>query len=275
MSADIEAVLARQPRTEHEVALDEAQANAFVELGFTRIERITTDEEAAWIGEVYDWLFEERVKAMRHDYFDLVRPFDTDGEDLLPQVMSPEQRFPQLQTTAFWRNGRKLASQLLRADPSLLKGWGHMIRKPAGIGEALPWHQDEAYWDPSFDYFALACWMPLDPATNESGCMSMIPGSHLRPILPHRHVGDDPATPALYAEPDPADIARAVPLPVAAGGAVLHHSRTLHCSGPNVSDHVRRAYANEWQLKPVRRDVSYERPWVEEGEKAARARVLS
>jgi hypothetical protein len=98
-------------------------------------------------------------------------------------------------------------------------GWGHMIRKPARFGESLPWHQDEAYWDPGFDYVALGCWMPLDNATIESGCMSMIRGSHLGGILPHRHINDDPSVHGIETSPDPADIARAVVLPTPAGGA--------------------------------------------------------
>jgi len=49
---------------------------------------------------------------------------------------------------------------------------------------------------------------------------------------------------------------------------VLHHCRMLHMSGPNVSDSVRRAYANEWEMPPVKRAVPYERPWQVETEEA-------
>ena len=33
------------------------------------------------------------------------------------------------------------------------------------VGDSLPWHQDEAYWDTAFAYRALGVWVPLDPAT--------------------------------------------------------------------------------------------------------------
>ena len=98
--------------------------------------------------------------------------------------------------------------------------------------------------------------------------MSMIPGSHLNQILPHWHIGHDPSVHGLECAPDPADIARAEPLPTPAGGAVLHNCRTLHCSGPNVSANVRRAYANEWQIAPAPRTSPHERPWQVEGKKA-------
>lgn len=82
----------------------------------------------------------------------------------------------------------------------------------------------------------------------------------------HRHLGNDPAVHALIA--DDVDAATAVPVPVAAGGAVFHHCRILHSSGPNRSARVRRAYANEWQLEPTPRATPASRPWIEEGRRA-------
>ena len=270
----IEDVLARQPAVSLEVSFSEAEVAAFEAQGYTSIARITTDEEVAWLREIYDWLFEDKRRALKGARFDLVRPYESQGEDRLPQVLAPEQRLPALTTTAFWRNGRKLAAQLLRLGPERLEGWGHMIRKPPKIGEMLPWHQDEAYWEPSMVYRALGCWMPLDDATIENGCMSFIPGSHTSEVRAHRHVGDDPAVHALFTTPDEADIARAIPVPAPAGGAVFHHSRTLHASGPNTTDRVRRAYANEWQLTPQKAETTPDRPWFTEFEAAWAAREL-
>ncbi len=259
-------LMARRPEAPFEAELPPQKIEEFRTRGFVQVPRITSDEELEWLRLVYDALFTEKRGSFRGGYFDLTRRYESEGEDLLPQIIAPEARFPQLKETAFWKNGEKLARQLLGIEAgNQIGGWGHMIRKPARIGESLPWHQDEAYWDPAFDYVALGCWMPLDKATIESGCMSMIPGSHLGDILPHRHLHDDPSVHGIETSPDPADIARAVTLPTPAGGAVLHHRRMLHMSGPNVSDHVRRAYANEWQTPPVRRATPYERPWQVEG----------
>ena len=275
MTEPIDEVLQRQPQAAFDVSLTAAEVETFETRGFVSIPRITTDEEVAWLGEVYDWLFAEKVEAVRGGHFDLVRPYDSAGEDRLPQILAPEARLPQLRTTAFWRNGRKLASQLMRLDQSRLRGWGHMIRKPPRICETLPWHQDEAYWDPTMAYRALGSWLPIDDATTENGCMSFIPGSHRSEVLPHRHVGDDPRVHALFTTPAKADVDRAIAVPVPAGGAVFHHSRTLHASGPNRTDRARRAYANEWQLAPVKADVTPERPWIDEGNAAWAARELS
>jgi ectoine hydroxylase-related dioxygenase (phytanoyl-CoA dioxygenase family) len=124
--------------------------------------------------------------------------------------------------------GGTIAAQLLGAEQGALRGWGHTIRKPARVGEALPWHQDEAYWDPAFDYRALGCWLTLDPATPENGCLRFVPGSQTGGVRVHRHIGDDPSIHGPVT--DDVDDGAAVAVPLPAGGAIFHHCRTLHSS---------------------------------------------
>ena len=273
-SSQIDDILARQPKAAFRAQVGEAEVRSFRERGFTSVARITTDEEIAWLREVYDWLFADKSRALKGLHFDLARPYESEGEDRLPQIIAPEQVVPALKTTAFWRNGRHVASLCMGVDEEHLHGWGHMIRKAARIGAPLPWHQDEAYWDPGMIYRAMGSWLALDDATLENGCMSFIPGSHGSDVLAHRHVNDDPAVHALFTEPDPADIARAVAVPVRAGGAVFHHSRTLHGSGPNTTDKPRRAWANEWQLAPAKAATVRDAPWMDEHRKAWAARSV-
>ena len=185
MPLTIEELMTRRPEVEFPVSLSPAQCEQFRECGFTSIDRITTDAELAWLGEIYDRLFAERINPVPGAFVDIVRPNGTSPNgtsevDSQKQILLPELKFPELRKTAFWRNGRQLASILLGLELTDMRGWGHMIRKPPRDNDngALPWHQDEAYWDRSFRYHATSCWMPLDPATLESGCMSFIPGSH-------------------------------------------------------------------------------------------------
>jgi hypothetical protein len=265
-----EELLARRPEADFEVGVSPELVVEFRERGFVSTPRITSDAELEWLRELYDRLFAERVQAVPGGYFDLSRPYDSPGEDLQPQIIAPEVRFAELRKTAFWANGRRVAAHLLGVEPRELRGWGHMIRKPAKVGAPLPWHQDEAYWDPAFDYVALGCWMPLDPATLESGCMRFLPGSHRGDVRIHRHVGDDPTVHALVT--DDVDDHDAVAVPLPAGGAIFHHCRMVHSSLPNTSEHVRRAYANEWQLPPAKRATPFARPWIDEGKRAWDAR---
>jgi len=259
-----------------DVRLTDDQIEQFHTEGYTWVPRLTTDEELEWIRPIYDALFAEKRGAFKGGYFDLARQYDADGEDLVPQVLMPELQHPELRDTNIVRNARVIASQLLGLPDDQLKTWSHMILKPPHVGGPLPWHQDEAYWDTGFAYRALGVWVPLDPATLESGCMHFLPGSHTGPVRPHRHIGDDPAVHGLETDVDPADAARAVAVPLEPGGATFHHCRTLHMTPPNVSDHVRRAWANEIQVEPVvlpegeRNDF----PWVEAGKQAWDARPV-
>jgi ectoine hydroxylase-related dioxygenase (phytanoyl-CoA dioxygenase family) len=143
-----------------------------------------------------------------------------------------------------------------------------MILKPARVGGELPWHQDEAYWEENLAYRAIGCWVPLDPATVESGCMHFLPGSHLGGVRAHRHIDDDPNVHGLLT--DDVDPSTAVPVPIEPGGATFHHCRTLHHTTPNLSDRVRRAWANEFQVEPVPvpEDEIPDRPWLRAGREA-------
>lgn len=243
----------------------------FRENGFLRVERITTDEELAWLTVVFDRLFAEGG-PFPGACFDLARPYESAGDDLLPQVLFPERRYPEIRRTLWYQNGRRIAAALLGAEPDALESWGHLILKPARRGHETPWHQDEAYWEPDRRYRALGLWLPLEGASVESGCLHFVPGSHRLPVLPHRHLYDDPSVHALLA-PE-VDGTGGVPVPVPAGGATFHHSRTLHYAGPNRTHRHRRACATEFQLPPEPCAAPAERPWLAAGREAWARRRL-
>src|SRR5262245_28861838 len=127
-------LMAAQPDVPFEVELPAQKIEQFRTRGYVQVDRITSDEELAWMRLVYDALFTEKRGSFRGGYFDLTRSYGSDGEDLLPQIIAPEARFPQLKETAFWKNGERLARQLLGIEVgNEIGGWGHMIRKPARI----------------------------------------------------------------------------------------------------------------------------------------------
>jgi ectoine hydroxylase-related dioxygenase (phytanoyl-CoA dioxygenase family) len=224
--------------------------------------------------EVFDLLFSERRAGFDGGYFDLSRPYDADGDDHLPQVLFPELAVPKLEQTLFRRNARLIAARLLGVEPDALEVWGHMISKPPRHGHATPWHQDEAYWPPDKHYFATGAWMPLDDVDLENGCMCFIPGSHEAAVLPHRHIGDDPAVHGLETTVA-VDDSTMVAVPLRAGGATFHHPRILHYTPPNVSDRPRRAFASEYQTPPTIRETPEHRQWFDDGAAAWERRSIA
>ncbi len=211
-----------RPDVEFEVNLTEEQRARYREEGFLSIDRITSDEEAAWLGEVYDHLFDNRVGEAEGAYFDLGGRRAHEGREVLPPVLGPERVFPELRGTAHFRNARRLSAELMGLPVEGVNGGGHMILKPAGYGSATPWHQDEAYWSPNVVHDGLSVWLPLDPATVDSGCLHFVPKSHLsEEVVEHRHIDDDPLVHGLVT--DHVDASQAVACPIDTGGATFHH----------------------------------------------------
>ena len=231
-----------------DVDVTDEQVAFFRRHGYLVIDRITTDLEVARLRAIFDELFAPSSRS----YFDVMRPAGAEGPPLFPQTIMPELHHAELRDTTYVRNGRRIAAKLLDIPEAETTYWGHMLDKPPRHSYEAPWHQDEAYWDTSLSYHAVGAWMPLDDTDIDNGCLWFLPGSHLGPLLPHRHLHGDESIHGLELV-DPIDTFDAVPVPLRAGGASFHHPRTLHHSRPNRTDRRRRAYANEFQTLPVPR----------------------
>lgn len=220
------------------ISLSPQQIAFYHENGYLAIDAITSPEEVAWMREIYDRLFERRAGREEGNQFDLAGTDEDGKEASLPQILGPSNYAPELKNAQARVNALHVARQLL--GPEADGGGDHAILKPALIGSETPWHQDEAYWDPATAYNSMSIWIPLQEATLENGCMWFLPGSHRMDVQPHHPINHDPRIHGL--EIDSADVSNAVACPIPAGGATIHHSRTLHYTGPNRSPHPRRAY---------------------------------
>lgn len=260
------------PAQAYERTPSKQEVEFFRENGFLAVERITTDEEIAWLRRIFEFIFSEENAGKPGS------PLDRSGTPIpgqpvarLTQAFFPEMYFPQILNTQFRRNAKRYAAALLDVEEKDLSSWGHMIQKKPG-GRAASWHQDHAYWQPELDYCALGAWLPLHDVTIEMGAMQFIPGSHRRGLLVHRHE-DDPKHNVLTVK-DPIDSSTAVACPLKMGGATFHHSETLHYTAPNATQQPRLAFPMEFQLKPVRRQKPETMPWVDEFRAASGDRAL-
>ena len=105
--------------------------------------------------------------------------------------------------------------------------------KPPRVGSAKPPHQDSAYWVNIDPPNLVICWIALDDATEENGCMRFVPGSHMLGVIVHKHLED------FRVEDEDFDYSKEVCVSLKAGGCSFHHSLALHRTDTNVSDEPR------------------------------------
>ena len=107
--------------------------------------------------------------------------------------------------------------------------------KEAGSETFVSWHQDLNYWGLDTDALITA-WLALSPATPDSGCMRILPGSHRGDMMPHedKFESNNMLTRGQEIAVE-IDEARTVAMPLAPGEMSLHNGRLAHASGPNLS----------------------------------------
>jgi ectoine hydroxylase-related dioxygenase (phytanoyl-CoA dioxygenase family) len=109
------------------------------------------------------------------------------------------------------------------------------ITKEAHTESHVSWHQDLTFWGLSHDD-QVTLWLALSPATEESGCMRMIPGSHMNGVQQHATTNDDNNVLLQGQTIQHVDESKARLAPLAVGEASFHHGWTMHASMPNNSD---------------------------------------
>ena len=135
--------------------------------------------------------------------------------------------------------------------------------KPPGF-QGQGWHQDEIYI-PTRDRSLTGGWIALDDATEENGCLWVLPGSNkgiLYELRSHENPDEFDGTGESYGF----DPSGEIPVEAKTGDVVFFNGYLLHRSFKNRSSSYRRVlvnhYMNAWSLLPWR---------LQEGQTAARS----
>lgn len=115
------------------------------------------------------------------------------------------------------------------------------IKEPQ-TGHFVSWHQDATYnglWP--HDY--ITPWVALTPSTMETGCMSMLPGSHKRAIQPHLETFHEDNILTRGQEIQDIDPTKTINLELRPGQMSIHHAKVIHGSRPNRSQQRRVGFA--------------------------------
>ncbi len=212
--------------------------------GYLKInEQVIDDAHLAVLREHYDALFTQKRGTIGEGLRNLAVVGESEGDE------DADREEEMLQIMEMWRHDeeyRKLlyheplldiAESLIGSDIQLFHD--QALYKPAFHGGEVYWHQDNAYWqcDPPN---LVSIWIALDDADEENGCMNVIPGSYIEGLAAHGRAKSEKGNLPALLQVD-ADVDRAVPVPVEAGSAMVHHCMTLHQTNPNRSSRDRRA----------------------------------
>ena len=109
---------------------------------------------------------------------------------------------------------------------------------PVVAAGEVPWHQDKSYWPEADVNPVIAVWIALVDATEDNGCLHILPRSHLNEVLSYHR---ESYSSTRYTEIDQEHLkdCQSLPLPLKAGGAILFNDRCIHMSTPNRSKNVR------------------------------------
>jgi len=114
--------------------------------------------------------------------------------------------------------------------------------KPAHHGGVVAWHQDYSYWTRTHPMAHLTCWIALDDATPDNGCLHYVPGSHRWDLLPITGLaGDMEAIRGVLNDEQWERFRSPVPAVVRRGEASFHHPLMVHGSFANRTPGARRA----------------------------------
>ena len=169
----------------------------------------------------------------RHDKSRLeMEPDQGPDGALVRRIYEPCTHYPRFRAFSESATLLDCVEQLL--GPDLVFHYSKINMKPPAIGSVVEWHQDLSYY-PLTNPDSVSILFYLDDADEENGCLQVIPGAHLRPLLDHTRDG--------YFQgrvTEPVDESRAVLLEGKAGSVIFMDAMLPHASVTNRSRRPRR-----------------------------------
>jgi len=220
--------------------------------GYAIVRGFFDPDEIDEIGAALDQLYSEGVahgRCFRHGnlFYNVAR--EGAGEPLVRMVQWPSYHQRILNAVRLDPRFVDLLEPLIGRDLKQIINQVHW-KPPGSLGD-FAWHQDSRFRRPASAYRNLATayvqtGLAIDPHTRESGCMRLIPRSHLAgelaidssELVLGTAMKDEPLQAVGLSAGD------AVELLLEPGDLALWSPYLVHGSGTNSSDHKRRLYIN-------------------------------
>ena len=140
--------------------------------------------------------------------------------------------------------------------PDILCWESVFFTKEPRTPDFISWHQDLTYWGLEAEGDVVTAWVALSPSTPESGCMRVMPATHLREVVAH---ADTFAEGNMLSRGQEiaveVDEDHAVDLVLEPGQMSLHHVKIFHGSHPNRAGDRRIGFAIRYLPPHVHQEV--------------------
>lgn len=197
-------------------------------------------------------LTEEQIEVLRAELAELLDP-EHDGREYWHEYHSNESGDPDnvlFHSLGAWRIKKAFHDALWNAAfvvpaAQLLGGsvrfWhDQLFCKPPHHGGVVAWHQDYSYWTRTTPMRHLTCWVGLDDASIDNGCLHYVPNSHRWELLPVTGLANDmDAIQQVLTDEQKAQF-NPVPIELLKGEATFHHPHLVHGSFQNKTERPRR-----------------------------------
>lgn len=216
------------------VLIQEPQRRELQEIGYTVLHNLFSEAEMAELAnliEAHQRRHVDNLKAMGGTDGGISRAEEITFTDHLAENDVNIMNFVQRQEFV------EITTALLGPDTDLY--WNQSVYKAGHGTKQFPWHQDDGYVnvDPS-PY--LTIWLAVNDVTVDNGCVWFMPGSHKNGVVKHE---DTDIGKACYSLDEPN---QGVPAPLSCGSAAVFWSTTMHKSGLNVSDGMRKGFVIQY-----------------------------
>ncbi len=220
------------------MTLTEDQKAFFEANGYLPYTRVLSDGELEALRKRSEDIIEERMTHLPSRYIQQEATF-RNKED--PKV-SPLDRVRKMTHLCYFDDlFRKVAHKPEIVDviedligPNIKFYADQLMMKSRFYGTVTDWHQDSVAWPFFAPQDHVSCWVALDDATVENGCMTMIPGSYRWGPIDRRYREQFLASSEM---PEP------VPVELKAGCCLFHHGLNFHRTEANPTPNRRRGLA--------------------------------
>jgi ectoine hydroxylase-related dioxygenase (phytanoyl-CoA dioxygenase family) len=218
--------------------LTDEQVKFFHETGYLKGIRILSDEQVDALRDELQGLFDPRHpgNGLFHEFHTNESP---DPSRVLFHALGAWRITPGFHDLLWHPAFNVPASQLLGGP---VRFWhDQLFCKPALHGGVVAWHQDYSYWTRTTPMTHLTCWIGLDDATRDNGCLHYVPGSHRWELLPITGLAGDMDAIQAVLSPQQREQFKPVAVELKKGEAAFHHPLMVHGSFANSTERQRRA----------------------------------